>query len=328
MANYVIKFKFSSAVHFGTIDQMPDLQNTDFLMQSDSIFSALCVQANKLYGQAGVDKLMQMCNNDFALSSMMPFYQDTYFLPKPLVVYERNLNSAKNCEISNYGKLLKKLKYIEASNFDTYMQKVKNGDVLPIEEMVQKTQHFGDYEIVQKVQVTRSNGDSKPFHLGIFRFNEHAGTYIIVKTNNTDTINFIGMLFNALKFDGLGGRRSNGYGKFDYQIIELDKTVNKDLQSLNILLEKNSDRYMTLALSLPFNLDEEMLADAFYAVIRRGGFVDSPNYNSNFVKKRDVYAFAVGSTFTDKIEGQIVDVSTKIGSHSVFKFLKPLYVGV
>ncbi|MGN1227545.1 MAG: type III-A CRISPR-associated RAMP protein Csm4 [Christensenellales bacterium] len=329
MKNYIIKFNFKTPVHFGGVEQRADLYNTDFLMQNDSIFSALCIEANKMYGQDGVDKLVKMCEGDFSISSMMPYYKDNYFLPKPLLVYEGGKKVQDDEFDKNYSKNLKKLKYIKISNFNDYNCDLQNGDKIDVLQMLDDISHFGEYSTVQKVKVARNSGDdAKPFHIGVFNFEKDSGAYVVVQVSVEDELIYLTKLFNALTFDGLGGRRSNGYGKFSFEVIELEKAESEDLKALSLLLNKECERYMTLSLFMPNELDDEMLKDAYYALVRRSGFVESQNYNDNIVKKNDVYVFGVGSTFTVKLNGQLRDVGSNIGKHSVYKLLKPVFVGV
>ena len=79
---------------------------------------------------------------------------------------------------------------------------------------------------------------------------------------------------------------------------------------------------------MPKDLNDELLDESYYLLVRRSGFVDSTKYNSNLVKKKDIYAFGVGSTFTQKFEGQIVDISSDYGNHPVYKNLKSFLIGV
>ena len=329
MENYIIKFKFLTPVHFGDIEQRSNLSSTDFLLQSDSVFSALCNEAFKLYGQKGVDRLLDIANGDFELSSMLPFYNDNYFLPKPLVVYNYNNNASyeKDSDM-NYKKKLKKLKFLKISNFSYYNECGLNNKNIDVDKLINDTQNFGVFSVVQKVKTSRVGEDSLPYHLGVFTYNENSGAYVVLRIGNKDDIDFISNLFAGLTFSGLGGRRSSGYGKFSYEIIELCNTRNNDLEILNKLLNMKSKRYMTLSLFLPSVLDDEFLKNSYYTLVRRSGFIDSANFSDTFVKKSDVYTFGVGSTFNSKVEGQILNVAGNFGNHKVYKFLKPLYVGV
>ena len=44
-------------------------------------------------------------------------------------------------------------------------------------------------------------------------------------------------------------------------------------------------------------------------------------------RKKDLYVFNSGSTFTEKFEGDICDVSSG-GAHPVYRYAKPLWLGV
>ena len=327
MKNYIIKFKFTTPVHFGTLEQRSDLGNTDFVMQNDSIFSAICIQANKMYGQSGIDKLVDMCNNNFAISSMMPYVSETYFLPKPLIVYNLNDN-IKNEKDKYYGKKLKNLKYIPISQFDDFNYKLKNNIEIDIKSIYDKIEHIGNYDTIQKVRVSRIEEDSEPYHIGIFNFEKNSGTYILLQIDDND-LTFLTKILYSLSYDGFGGRKSNGYGKFTFEIFDLEKSQNNDLKNLSDMLKRKSEKYMTLSLFLPKESNESTLDEnSFFTISRRSGFVSSEQYNENLVKKSDIYALNVGSTFSHKLNGQLKDVSTNIGTHSVYKLLKPIFLGV
>ena len=323
MENYVIKFKFKSPVHFGDLSQGPDNSSSDYLMQNDSLFSALVIEANKLFSQNGVDKIYKMCNETMTFSSMMPYKDDIFFIPKPTMLIE----TEKQSEKQNYAKMLKKLKYIPVSYLGEFLTKGKTSD-LPVDELVKNQSSFGVNSVNQNVAISREeNVDNLPYHIGAFTFYKNAGTYIIVRCEKED-MNFLKGLFVALQFTGLGGRKSSGYGKFDFEVINLTETQNKDLLAYTKLLSGEFKRYMTLSICLPKDLNDELLDESYYLLVRRSGFVDSTKYNSNLVKKKDIYAFGVGSTFTQKFEGQIVDISSDYGNHPVYKNLKSFLIGV
>ena len=323
MENYVIKFKFKTPVHFGDLNQSPDNTSSDFLMQNDSIFSALVIESNSLFGQAGVDKIYKMCNEKIIFSSMMPYKNENFFIPKPTMFIE----ATKQSEKENYAKMLKKLKYIPASYLSEYLTKGKTSE-LPVDELVEKQKSFGENSVEQKVTITREeNEDNMPFHIGSFTFSKDSGTYILVSCEPED-LNFLKGLLTSLGFTGIGGRRSSGYGKFDFEVIKLTDSQNEDLKAYNHLINGTFERYMTLSICLPENLTDELLKDAYYMVVRRSGFIDSTNYSSSIMKKKDVFALGVGSTFTNKFEGQIKNIASSSGKHPVYKHLKPFFIGV
>ena len=54
-------------------------------------------------------------------------------------------------------------------------------------------------------------GDAKPYHVGGFHYREGAGLYFIAKGGYD-----IAPLLESLRYSGLGGKRSAGYGRFEY----------------------------------------------------------------------------------------------------------------
>ena len=56
-------------------------------------------------------------------------------------------------------------------------------------------------------------GDAKPYHVGGFHYREGAGLYFIAKGGYD-----IAPLLESLRYSGLGGKRSAGYGRFEYEL--------------------------------------------------------------------------------------------------------------
>lgn len=323
MENYAIKFKFKTAVHFGDLSQTPDDSNGDFVLQNDSIFSALVIEAKNLFGQRGVDKIYNLCNEKIRFSSMMPFSEELFFIPKPELFFLRS----NEIEIVNYEKKLKKIKFIPSSYLEKYLKKSKI-EVSTIDKLVEMQSIFGKSSVEQKLVINRDlSKDNMPFSFCTFTFNKNCGTYILVSCEPED-LNFLSGILVSLSFTGLGGKRSSGYGKFDFEIINLKNTQNQDLKCLNAYINGDYKRYMTLSVCLPQLLTDDILENSYYTFIRRSGFIDSETYSDGIMKKKDIYAFAPGSTFTQKFDGEIKDVASKCGTHPVYKNLKPFFVGV
>lgn len=323
MEKFVVKFKFISPVHFGDLEQLPNnFSNTDYVVQNDTIFSALMIEAINLYGEEKVKHIYDIFLNDCKISSMMPYINDTYYLPKPLLEDKREIQD----DLKTL-KIIKNLRFLPASKVNEYT-KILNGQGLLNDFVIYKSEleKLGKYSIIDKVNISRDNQDNSPWSLGIFTFSKNCGTYIVVTAENS-TNEVIDLLKN-LQYSGIGGRRSSGYGHFEIEIINLSQTDNIDLKTLNTMLDKKSDRFMTLSICLPNKPDEENLKDAYYYVVRRSGFITSTNFSDEFIKKDDTYAFMVGSTFTKLFDGQIRDVSNNAGTHKVYKHLIPLFVGV
>ena len=72
---------------------------------------------------------------------------------------------------------------------------------------------------------------------------------------------------------------------------------------------------------------DQSLEGASYLLNKRSGYVASEFYAEEYRRKRDLYVFAAGSCFKNEFEGDIYDV-TNGGSHPVYRYAKPLFMGV
>lgn len=85
---------------------------------------------------------------------------------------------------------------------------------------------------------------------------------------------------------------------------------------------------MLLSTALPKNGELEAALDgATYLLERRSGFVASDRYADEWRKKRDLYVFASGSCFVNRFNGDVIDVSDG-GGHGVYRYAKPVFIGI
>jgi CRISPR type III-A-associated RAMP protein Csm4 len=126
-------------------------------------------------------------------------------------------------------------------------------------------------------------------------------------------------LMNLLGAEGIGGKISAGFGKFQLmERVTLDGSEPVCLQPLaKMLREESASHYILLTSSLP--TDDELPAameNAQYTLIRRAGFVQSDRI-FNPRKKRTQYFFAAGSVFGRKFDGDLYDVGENM-PHPVY----------
>jgi CRISPR-associated protein Csm4 len=120
---------------------------------------------------------------------------------------------------------------------------------------------------------------------------------------------------------GIGGKVSAGYGKFTAGAPEPPG------EALTALFDAPG-KYMSLTAALPADGElEAVMRGCAYTVIRRGGFINSGVYGQP-VKKRTQYFFAAGSVFERRFGGDIYDVGPDGGPHPVYRYAKPLFIGV
>lgn len=300
------KLCFPCGVHFG----VNSLESTEFLFCADTLFSALYIEALKTSAELA-EKFYHIAEDEeFFLSDAMPFCENEYYLPRPMmyVEYKQEIPDAKEI------KALKKIKYIPISKFSAYMQGSYKGETGGINEL-------GKKEVKVSAHI-RGQEETLPFRVGVYYFNQGNGLYIIVGAKDGTSLDFIEGLIYQLSYSGIGGKRSAGQGRFIVKEEELPLELRNRIHA-------SGDTYMTLSVSLP---KEEELEDIVstskgYSLQKRSGFVYSDCYADEYLRKKDLYVFAAGSCFTKRYKGDIVDVSSH-GRHPVYRYAKPLFMGV
>ncbi|NLJ57404.1 MAG: type III-A CRISPR-associated RAMP protein Csm4 [Tissierellia bacterium] len=304
----IYKLYFSTGVHIG-VDSLTD---GEYVINSDTIFSALCHEALKLGASQKLEKLVALAkDNLILLSDGLPFIKNELYLPKPLkpATIEEEGNSIQK-------KAFKKLKYIPVSKIHTYMKGKLNPEY---EGEIFKA--LGKYTLRTQAWV-RGTDEAKPYSVGLYKFSEGNGIYICIAYTRDEDLHFVDRLIHSLSYTGIGGKRSAGLGKFTYEVTEPPKEL---LKSLN---EESAKTYMTLSICLPHEDEiEAALVGAYYLLNKRSGFVSSLTYSDTSLKKKDFYAFKSGSCFTKKFNGDIYDLSYK-GNHPVYRYAKAMFMGV
>lgn len=314
--NYdIYKLNFTTPVHFGT-GRLSSSINTIY---ADTLFSALCCEAIKLFGADGANKLYTLAKeNGFRLSDAMPYCGNTLFIPKPILPINNDSNKQGNSKLK---KEFKRLTYIPVEDLSAFLS--GNYNPTAASELLKG---LGSEGISAKVSVKSSTANS-PYTVGTYSFNEGCGLYFIAAAEDNETLYTISDIMDSLSYTGIGGKLSSGYGKFEYTILKPDTNV-----ELQKRLECNSDTYMSLSLSMAAEDELSSIMEntsTSYELIKRSGFVASYTYTDTPVRKKDLFCFKAGSCFNKRFNGDIFDVSSVIGgSHSVYRYAMPLLMGI
>ena len=301
------KLSFHGAVHFGK----NSLDNGEYTFCADTLFSALCHEAVKI-GEATLESFYQQTKDGrILLSDAFPYMGDTYYLPKPM----NHIESEDRHGDSVVKKAYKKLKYIPVNEIDNYLQ--GKYDVMYARDFSE----LGFFQM-NVVACIRGEDETKPYRIESYRFYEKNGLYILVGYQSEDALELVEQLLENLSYAGIGGKRTSGMGRFTLFQGKIPNELEKRL-------EEKGKKYMTLSVSLPKDDElEEALKGAEYALIRRSGFVTSSNYAKEQMRKRDLYVLKAGACVNDKYDGDIYDVSDKIGKHAVYRYAKPIFMEV
>lgn len=325
--NYAVyKLEFTTALHIGNDSGSATLPSAEMIIHSDTLFSALCIEAIQAGGKELLRELhTRVWNGELIFSDLFPYRNENYFLPKPILKVE-SLSGNRNIK---EHKAFKRLKYISALSMADYLAFLRGRgefDVIKASEMLGG---LSVSEVRQWVSI-KGQDEPQPYHVGCLKFNQDSGLYLIVAYQREEDISLVTRLLEALSLSGIGGKRSAGFGKFNIDDpIFLDTPYSEGLEALADLL-KNAGEPWQMLLNTALPRDEELdqaCNGGSYALVRRGGFVQSDRYYPHQVKKRLIYAFAPGSCFKGPFAGDIHDVSHE-GGHPVYRCLKPMFMEV
>lgn len=302
--NYKIyKMIFTQGVHFGD----HSLEKSEITFQADTLFSALCIEALKI---DKLDELLESVKeNNLVFSDAFPYMGQEFFIPKPMKKIEQVIQS----EDMTTRKKFKKLEYIQVSLLNQYLK-----GQYPIDKGSDIKQ-LGVHTLKTSVSI-RGNEEALPYRVGIYRFKKENGLYIVVGYDSQEILDLFDELFEMLSLSGIGGKKNSGLGHFDLEIAELPKELNQRLNT--------KGEVMTLSVSLPTEDElDDVLDDSRYLLVKRSGFIDSYTYSKEQRRKKDIYLFKAGSCFNKTYQGDVYDVSSG-GNHPVYKYAKPLFMGV
>lgn len=309
MEYYVYKLKFKTPVHIGN----GTLSGSEAFIMADTLFSALCCESQS---PEEIENLAERARErKLIFSDAMPFIGDEMYIPKPMT-------EPKNKDDGNsiMKKAYKKLKYIPISALDTYM----SGKIEPLKEN-EKFKNFGKFDIrtmSSSLDEEKSKtGDMLPFSVGIYNFKENSGLYVIAGFAADDDKNLFDKLLKSVSFAGIGGKRSSGFGKFSCTDEKLPQNISKRIN-------KTDKYFMTLSVSMAKDNElEKAIENSRYSLVKRSGFIYSPNYADTMRKKKDFYSFKAGSCFENAFEGDVFDVSGE-GRHKVYRYAVPMFLEV
>jgi len=319
---FLYKLKFKTPLHVGNDSGSAGLVSSGITVHSDTLMSALYIESIRIKRE---DELFSAYESGkIAVSSLFPYCGDELFLPKPVYAYKADVTTSSS---ENY-KLYKKLQYIPLSMFEEYLASLNGEGTFDAEKAQELMKGVARVDTRARVKVNYPD-DNEPYYVGTTTFADSCGLYFITGYESEDEKNLFETLLGQLSYGGIGGKRSSGLGKFEViGKIRLTEEVSEPYKTLYKMLCGNYHVFMSINVSLAKDDELDAATDGgYYVLLRRGGFVGSEEYSDTPLKKKLMYAFGEGSCIKTPYKGYIADVSQG-GNHPVYRFLKPLFVGV
>lgn len=306
----LVKCTFSTAVHIGPGYTGNALQESEYTIEADTLYSALCHEAVKSRTLPALEGSVQQRN--LLISAMLPYRDDECFVPKPILWQD----TANSCD-SARKKKLKSLRFIPAREVRRFVTGQADNEI----EQSQWSNTFGTRSVRECVALLGQE-EPRPYQIGLFTFLPGCGLYTLIGWNTENDRKLVFQLLESVGLSGIGGKRSAGLGKFSCSIDNVP-------QELHTMLNDTDAPWQMLLSNLlaPDDRLESMLQGSWYQLVRRGGFVTSQGYAPNQVKKKTHYLLALGSCLTHREEGCVLDAGGQ-GNHPVWRYAKGMYLGV
>lgn len=298
VATHLFKLSFPAGVSFGG----GRLSDSPMALRADTLFSALCIESLRRGGSA--EELAGLAKSGgLLLSDGFPYGGGKLYGPKPFV---RPQGAGRS-----KAKRFKERRHIPLAKMRDYADgKLDEADCAGDSD-------FGETELATKAAVSRTGEAAKPYNVRAYRFRPGAGLYFLAVTKDAGTRAMLESLMESLSATGIGGKKSAGYGRFSVEVSQADE----------LRLGGEAPLYVSLSVGLPKDGEMEAALDgAGYGLVKRSGFVASADCAEGFARRRDLFAFASGSVFRARFEGDVYDVGG--GGHPVYLYAKPVFLGL
>jgi CRISPR-associated protein Csm4 len=326
----LVKLNFGrSPAHFGELGI--GMEETSDRVRSDALFSAWVSIYARLFGKDAIEELFRMFpskqNPDlippFRISSTFIYREvgeDTiYYLPRPL---KFPINYPD--DDLDFFKSYKKLSYLPLKIWQRWYQGNAFNPQADKDELITYAK-FGksngelykagafDYgkaykiDKVPKVAIDRVTRATNFYHTGFVQFQwekskSPAGLYFLLELSKEGEklANKLQAAFHLLGEEGLGGERSSGAGRFDFEWLELPQ-IWKEVVDF-----ASGNQHTLMSLFWDNIITTEFLEKASYEIQERGGWIAQTQ-----LRRKMVRMFAEGSVFPIQPQGKLIDVTPK-----------------
>lgn len=321
MPSAVYRLTFTAPFHLGGKGNA-HYQDSDYFIHSDTLSAAILLAWAEIEPSVTTEYFE---NPPFLLSSAFPYFEQLYFLPRPLNSYALSLTK-EQLPLAN---LIKNIKWLE---FELWQQLLaqpnqwpthfyylpqnqlaisENAAQLIVEQHQIPLSHFRLWatEELARLPVERLTGIGlacQQFQLARIYYSPQGGLYFIARFNDEQTKQSFASALTWLGDSGIGAGRSNGQGTFTWTEGHLP-------------LPEPQPEQQAIALSLVTPAAEEMqdswLTSASYEFINRGGWIAGTRQRKPMLR-----CFREGSYFTRPLTGKMVALGTHPNKgHSIFR---------
>jgi CRISPR-associated protein Csm4 len=305
----IFRLSFLSPLHISK-GKSDDYGESDQILRSDTLKSALFVCARKIFGAeliADDDTFFRR----FRITSAYPFFGRELFFPKPMLPLQPF--DPKEISEEKQAKSHKKIEFLGQSYFEDLIgpgtkvirksHLISGGRFVSESEEVMrlKSEPLLASEVQQRVTISADfDEDPIPYYVDRIFFNRNAGLWFAFEGDD-EMSKIIERSLVLLGDEGIGTDRSVGNGQFE---------ASRSTLLLNV--PENTRFRVLLSLFCPKKNElENMISSSQYGLVKRGGYIASPDKTEHSsLRKKSIHMFTEGSVFEveHELEGKIANL--------------------
>ncbi len=302
----LVKLRFRAPLHIGS-STLGEEDTYDYA-PSDTLFSALCHAYLAAFGTGELEGLLARFKKEppFLVSSAFPYHDDILFLPMPRIRPSEPVGENG----SGSRKKVKKAAWIPFRDFSKLLKGEPPGEAEDFADRLPRK------ELLPRVALDRGSSSSSIYHVRRAVFPEGGGLWALLDIRDGIIEPRLRKVFHLFGDMGLGGERTMGCGFFEPEFSEPPPEVRR--------LLSGDAPYVAISRVSPE--DGEMNMADRYTLVESRGWMQSPTGAQR--KRKSVWFFAEGSSFTGRAKGRLRDVTPADGpGHSVYRYGYGMYLG-
>ncbi len=289
---HIYKLRFRAPVHLGEVGVGVE-KVAGKLIHSDTLWAAITHAWARLFGTDPPTTNAP----PFRLSSAFPFRNTELYFPMP-TGFQNMINMEFDPALS---KRLKKVQFLGLP----MLEHIINGELLTeqhVERIIKDSEHLKlniKEELEPHVVLGRTNMASQIYYVGSTWFSSthsDVGLYFMVKFSDESLKSRFDAIMNFLADEGIGGRRTYGFGKFEPP----------ESEELILHVPDEPDRFMTVSRIIP---EPELLShldQSKYRLYRLKGWAMGMGGQA---LRKTVWMIEEGAIFPIEPRGKIVDLT-------------------
>ncbi|MCZ7381069.1 MAG: type III-A CRISPR-associated RAMP protein Csm4 [Candidatus Methanoperedens sp.] len=276
----IIKLIFNSPLHIGEIGL--GLEECSPIIHSDTIFNSIINAHSLMHSKEETDDFVKKFNT-IKISSGFPFCGNEIYFPKPKI--KLNIDEKTH---SDHSKNLKKTEFVSKEYFEKIIN-FKELNETDITKITKKIEIYEEFQI-PKVYLDRETNKSGFFFISLIKFKKDCGLWFSIDCEN-DVYDEIISCLRLLGEEGIGGKRTWGYGLFEFK--------EKDIE----LIQPAGNSFILLSLFYPDKNEKEIFSDnSSWDFVLRGGWTGKE-------RKPRIRMIKEGGVFEKMPEGCIINLN-------------------